>query len=284
MVSHPDHLWFVPMNTTSGKQVCMEDPDAKREPPPPPAPEPDPPPPSYPNDPAPPPPPPPSQPAWTAFEAPGGRTYWMNNVTRQTTWKDPFAAVAPPPPPPPPPPRRKQPPPPPSDDSDSDSDSDSDDGEYRPGEDDWDDLPKRAQKAAKRLGYRQRSWNRDDNDDVCDVEWDDLSKKQKRAAKALGFDEDTWNDWFCESGSDSYSDSDDDRPRRGGRRGGVVSPFRCHLVATAAPHHVLHSNMREGDVLQISEAELACLNSEHDAGRRWHCLRWPTAYRSGLDH
>jgi len=277
MVTSDEHLWFVPMNTTTGKQVCIQDPDANREPPPPPAPlkeeypEPAPAPPAYPGaDPMPPPPPPPA-PGFTAHEAPGGRTYWVNNITRATTWKDPFAERAPPPPPPPPSPpkerKKRRPPPPPESDSESESESsDDDDGEYRPGEEDWDELPKKVKKAAKRLGYKGKSWNNDDNDDLDHVEYDDLPKKLKRAAKKLGFDEDAWDEWFCESSSssesesESDSDSDDERPRHGrhggggGRRGGgrrrpIMTNTAVHLSPKGlgqGTHFVMHSNMEEG--------------------------------------
>ena len=85
-------------------------------------------------------------------------------------------------------------------------------------------MPRRQQKAAKKLGYKARKWNDDDNSDLDDVEWDDLNRKQKRYARTLGFNEDEWNEWFCED-DESTSDSDSDDYRRGHRhrgKGGVA--------------------------------------------------------------
>jgi len=121
---------------------------------------------------------------WEAVSAPGGRTYWANRETGETTWDDPTAGGGGKKP------RKhkpRKPPPPPEESSDEDSDSDSsdtdDDEECFPGEVEWDDLKKKQKKAAKRLGYKERAWNKGRASEKYEgVEWDDIRKKTKKVA------------------------------------------------------------------------------------------------------
>lgn len=56
---------------------------------------------------APPAPPPPQKPMWSQYES-GGKPYWHNNQTGETSWEDPFKPKAPAPPPAPPKPEWQQ--------------------------------------------------------------------------------------------------------------------------------------------------------------------------------
>jgi hypothetical protein len=175
------------------------------------------------NDPFAPPPPPaapeppaPELPTWEQLSS-GGKPYWHNRRTGETTWEDPNAPAPPPAPPAPPPQRRERRPPPPEDDEEDDEYSEDEDEECFPGVTDWEDLSRNQRKAAKKLGYKPRSWNNDDNDDLEGVEWSDLSKGQKKAATMLGYNRKQWNADF---GPDSEDEEEEREPPRRSRRGG----------------------------------------------------------------
>mmetsp|Transcript_9195 Transcript_9195/g.19801 ORF Transcript_9195/g.19801 Transcript_9195/m.19801 type:complete len:1228 (+) Transcript_9195:94-3777(+) len=70
----------------------------------------------------------------------------------------------------------------------------------------WKHLPRGAKKAARRLGYNARLWDRDIVPKMLEEKsWKDLSKKQQESAEFLGYDQEQWDDEFPEE-YDSVSD------------------------------------------------------------------------------
>lgn len=59
--------------------------------------------------------------------------------------------------------------------------------------DDWDELPKDIQEAAKLLGFTKTLWNNDKEPDECDEYWRKLSTAQQEAATKLGYDQKQWD-------------------------------------------------------------------------------------------
>jgi len=60
--------------------------------------------------------------------------------------------------------------------------------------DDWNDLPDDAKKAAELLGYTKSLWDNDKIPTTCDKDWNDLSPPQKEAATNLGYNTKSWTD------------------------------------------------------------------------------------------
>eukprot|EP00585_Thalassiosira_rotula_P010869 CAMPEP_0196141652 /NCGR_PEP_ID=MMETSP0910-20130528/10117_1 /TAXON_ID=49265 /ORGANISM="Thalassiosira rotula, Strain GSO102" /LENGTH=74 /DNA_ID=CAMNT_0041402833 /DNA_START=116 /DNA_END=340 /DNA_ORIENTATION=+ len=60
-------------------------------------------------------------------------------------------------------------------------------------DDDWKELSKEVQAAAKTLGYTQKMWDTDKEPKLCDKYWKELSDEQKKAATVLGYNEESWN-------------------------------------------------------------------------------------------
>ena len=65
-------------------------------------------------------------------------------------------------------------------------------------DDDWDELPDTAKKAAEVLGYTKEVWDTDDTvpttwHATCEKEWNELSLEEQVAATTLGYNQQIWD-------------------------------------------------------------------------------------------
>lgn len=172
--------------------------------------------------PAPPPPPAPPKPEWEQFES-GGKPYWHNNRTGETTWTNPFAAPPPPAPPAPPKPEWSKlssggkpywhnnrtgettwkdpfaPPPPPAPPAPPAHGYNR--SEFEPKHRirhcrdlDWRELMDHEQRAAQVLGYDRYKWDNEKQTKATKKSWRRLTHSEREAAKTLGETEYSWNE------------------------------------------------------------------------------------------
>ena len=57
----------------------------------------------------------------------------------------------------------------------------------------WNELPKDAQKAARVLGFKAKSWDHSQYPPILEKPWELLNSGEKDAAITLGYSQRTWN-------------------------------------------------------------------------------------------
>ena len=60
----------------------------------------------------------------------------------------------------------------------------------------WSKLPLSARKAAKVIGFEEKSWDNKEWLDIEDYHWAELSSEQRTACETLGWDHDSWDNKY----------------------------------------------------------------------------------------